>query len=95
MSESHTQPTPKLSPDEVHAQYQIETLTLTSPFRWLRLGLNDLLAHPGISLFYGVSFCLMAWALKTVFQQQPRIHLVCHIGVFADWPVLWPWACMT
>jgi uncharacterized membrane protein len=88
MLEPHTQPTSELTPDEVHAQYQIQTLTVTSPFRWLRLGLNDLLAHPGISLFYGVSFCLMAWALKIVFHNSPEYTLSAISGCLLIGPFL-------
>ena len=37
---------------------------LTDPLRWLRAGWRDMRAAPGIALFYGVCFWLMAVTLQ-------------------------------
>jgi uncharacterized membrane protein len=88
MSEPQSHPSAELTPDEVHAQYHIQTLSTASPFRWLRLGWHDMLAHPGIALFYGVSFCVMAWVLKTVFHNSPEYTLSAISGCLLVGPFL-------
>jgi uncharacterized membrane protein len=88
MSEPQSHSPAELTPDEVHAQYQIQTLSLASPFRWLRLGWHDMLAHPGIALIYGVSFCVMAWVLKTVFHNTPEYTLSAISGCLLVGPFL-------
>ena len=88
MSEPTTHPTPQLCADEVHAQYHIQTLELASPLRWLRLGWHDLRSYPLISCFYGVCFCLMAWALKAVFHNSPEYTLSAISGCLLMGPFL-------
>lgn len=88
MSESSTDVTPKLSPDEMHAQYEIQTLSAASPFRWLRSGWADMRSHPGIALFYGVCFWLMALVLKAVFHNSPEYTLSAISGCLLVGPFL-------
>lgn len=88
MSEPQTEVMPKLSPDEVHAQYQIQPLSAASPFRWLRSGWADLRSHPGIAFFYGGCFCIMAWVLKTVFYNNPEFTLSAISGCLLLGPFL-------
>lgn len=50
----------------------IVSLTWGQPFVWLRKGFADLVAHPGIAVFYGVAFCAMALVLSAVFRSKPE-----------------------
>ena len=54
------------------ARKQIIALSWTDPFRWLRLGWIDLVAHPGTSLFYGLPFWCMALVLHWLFHKEPE-----------------------
>lgn len=47
-------------------------LTARAPFQWLRLGWLDLVAHPWLSLFYGLCFWIMAFVLWVVFHNKPE-----------------------
>ncbi len=47
-------------------------LGLTDPLRWLRAGLGDFVAAPGIGLFYGACFWAMAVVLGLVFRNRPE-----------------------
>ena len=88
MSEPQANNALKLSPDEVHAQYLIQPLRVTSPLRWLSSGLADMRSHPGIAFFYGVCFCIMAWVLKTVFHNSPEFTLSAISGCLLVGPFL-------
>ncbi len=50
----------------------IVALNFLQPFVWLRKGAADLIAHPGIAAFYGLSFCAMAGVLAAVFRSKPE-----------------------
>ncbi len=54
------------------ARKVIARLSLRAPLQWLRLGARDLGVAPGVSLFYGVCFWLMAWLLGAVFREHPE-----------------------
>ena len=62
--------------DRVKAQtaqpVQLQPLRVADPFRWLRRGLDDVRAAPGIALFYGVCFWVMAGVLGWVFRTRPE-----------------------
>lgn len=45
---------------------------LFRPFVWLRLGLRDLCAAPGMSLAYGLCFATMGWILRLVLANAPQ-----------------------
>ena len=79
---------PNLSPDEVHAQFEIQPLTMGSPWRWLRAGWADVMAYPGIAVFYGAWFCMMAWALRLVFHNNPEYTLSAVSGCLLVGPFL-------
>jgi uncharacterized membrane protein len=54
---------------------EINDLGFSAPFRWLALGLRDLIAHPFISLFYGFCFWMMALIVLAVFKTNPEYTL--------------------
>lgn len=66
---------PYVPPPPVDPQALMVALGPRDPFRWLAAGWRDLLAQPGIGLFYGVCFWLMASALAAVFRAKPEYTL--------------------
>ena len=63
-------------------------LRLGDPFRWLGAAWGDLRAAPGIGLFYGACFCLMALTLGAVFRNLPEYTLSFISGCFLVGPFL-------
>ena len=66
----------------------IPTLKLRDPFRWLALGGRDLLATPGIGLFYGCCFWAMAVVLGAVFRNKPEYVISIASGCLLVGPFL-------
>ena len=66
----------------------LQPLRLTDPFRWLRAGWVDLRAAPGIALFYGACFWLMALVLGAVFRNKPEYAMSIVSGCFLVGPFL-------
>ena len=66
---------PYVPPPQEGPGARLQPLALSSPWRWLALGLLDLRAQPGIGLFYGLSFWAMAQVLAIVFQRSPEYTL--------------------
>ncbi len=66
----------------------LQPLDLADPFRWLRAGWTDLLAAPGITLFYGLCFWLMAVVLGAVFRNMAEYTLSFVSGCFLVGPFL-------
>lgn len=58
------------------------------PLRWLARGGRDLAAHPGIALFYGSCFWLMALTLGLVFRNKPEYSLSIASGCLLVGPFL-------
>lgn len=67
---------------------QLQALRLTDPFRWLLAGARDLRAAPGIALFYGVCFWVMAFILGAVFRNMPEYTMSFISGCFLVGPFL-------
>ncbi len=59
-----------------------------APFRWLAAGWRDLKAHPGIGLFYGLCFWIMALTLGAVFRAKPEYTLTIASGCLLLGPFL-------
>jgi uncharacterized membrane protein len=74
-------------PSEVPAK-EILVQPWSAPMQWLHLGGQDLLAHPGISLFYGAAFWCMALALRTVFHDRPEFTMTIVSGCLLVGPFL-------
>jgi uncharacterized membrane protein len=70
------------------ATRELLALRLTDPFRWLRAGWRDLAATPGIALFYGLCFWLMAVTLQAVFRNLPQYTISFVSGCFLVGPFL-------
>jgi uncharacterized membrane protein len=78
----------QLVPDEKHDRIEINPIRFSDPFRWLWLGLRDLVSQPWISLFYGFCFWLMALILLAVFKSNPEYTLSAVSGCLLIGPFL-------
>jgi len=70
------------------ATRELLAVRLTDPVRWLAAGWRDLVAAPGIALFYGVSFWVMAVVLEAVFRTAPEYTISFVSGCFLVGPFL-------
>ena len=50
----------------------VRSLGPAAPLRWLARGMQDVRQQPGIALFYGICFWLMAATLGLVFRHKPE-----------------------
>mgnify|MGYP003537225674 CR=1 FL=1 len=66
----------------------LNPLRLADPFRWLRKGLQDVVAAPGIALFYGACFWCMALVLGWVFRTRPEYTMSLASGCLLVGPFL-------
>ena len=80
--------TPYVLPPPTGPQALMVSLGPGDPFRWLARGWRDLWAHPGIGLFYGVCFWLMAVTLAAVFRSRPEYTLSIASGCLLVGPFL-------
>jgi len=79
---------PYVPPPPVGPQALMRALRLGDPFRWLAAGGRDLRAQPGIALFYGFCFWLMALTLSMVFRAKPEYTLSIASGCLLLGPFL-------
>ena len=79
---------PYVPPAQVGPRAQMRLLRLSDPLRWLAHGAKDLVAHPGIALFYGVCFWCMAQVLSLVFKHKPEYTLSMVSGCLLVGPFL-------
>jgi uncharacterized membrane protein len=67
----------RLSTAEIPARdYAIPTLPASRPWRWLRLGWQDLIAEPVTSLTYGLFFALVGFLLTYLLSALGLFYLV-------------------
>ena len=79
---------PYVPPPSSGPRISIAPLSLAHPFRWLAMGWRDFVATPGIGLFYGLCFCLMALALQQVFRHRPEYLMTIVSGSLLVGPFL-------
>lgn len=65
-------PEPYVPPPSDAPVKEVVALPWSAPWHWLRCGMTDLRAHPGIAAFYGGAFWLMAMVLGAVFRNSPE-----------------------
>jgi uncharacterized membrane protein len=58
------------------------------PFTWLRLGWQDFLSAPLMSLFYGLCFAAMGWLLNLVLANAPQFLSAISCGFLLLGPLL-------
>ena len=80
--------TPYVPPPSTVPQALMVPLGLADPLRWLARGARDLRAAPGIGLFYGVCFWLMAVLLTLVFRNRPEYVMSIASGCLLVGPFL-------
>lgn len=83
-----TMDVPYVPPPPVGPRAHMRPLGWGSPFRWLELGRKDLFRQPGIALFYGICFFLMAQVLAMVFKHKPEYTLSMISGCLLVGPFL-------
>lgn len=76
--------TPPVTPPSI----ELNALRLADPFCWLRKGMQDAAAAPGIALFYGVCFWGMALVLGWVFRTRPEYTMSLASGCLLVGPFL-------
>ena len=83
-----TMAAPYVPPLPEGPQSHMRPLGWADPFRWLARGWQDLICHPGIALFYGLSFWFMAQVLALVFKHKPEYTLSLVSGCLLVGPFL-------
>ncbi|MBE2261978.1 MAG: DUF2189 domain-containing protein [Burkholderiaceae bacterium] len=81
-------PAPYFPPPPVGPRALMKPLSASAPFGWLAAGLRDLRGSPGIGLFYGICFWLMAVVLALVFRSSPEYTLSIASGCLLVGPFL-------
>ncbi|MBV2217077.1 MAG: DUF2189 domain-containing protein [Diaphorobacter sp.] len=72
----------------VSAPLTLNPLRWLDPLRWLALGARDMMAAPGVALFYGTWFWGMALLLGWVFQARPEYTMSFASGCLLMGPFL-------
>lgn len=70
------------------SQRVLRPIGLADPLRWLAAGWSDLMAAPGIALFYGLCFLAMALTLGALFRGAPEYVMSFVSGCFLVGPFL-------
>jgi uncharacterized membrane protein len=63
---------PEPSPSPQPQTPRVNMLRLGDPLRWLRAGVSDAWAFPGIAMFYGVCFWCMTGVVGAIFRHKPE-----------------------
>lgn len=79
---------PYVPPPSTMPQAIMVPLGFGDPLRWLARGWKDFAAAPGIGIFYGVCFWLMAMVLTLVFRKQPEYVMSIASGCLLVGPFL-------
>lgn len=83
-----TSPSPYVPPPSEAPPKKILPLHVAHLLRWLTAGWRDMVAHPGISAFYGIAFWLMALVLGAVFKSKPEYTMSIASGCLLLGPFL-------
>ena len=81
-------PAPYVPPPSEAPPKEVIALTWSAPLHWLGLGWRDLMASPGVSLFYGVAFWCMALLLGAVFRASTEYTMMMASGCLLLGPFL-------
>lgn len=84
----HEAPPPYVPPPSEAPNKVIINLRFIAPLQWLRAAWIDMRAHPGVSVFYGLCFWLMALILGMVFRNSPEYTLTIASGCLLVGPFL-------
>ncbi len=81
-------PEPYVPPPSDAPRKTIRPLHVADIAHWLSSGWCDMRAHPGISVFYGISFSMMAIVLGLVFKSKPEYTMTIASGCLLLGPFL-------
>jgi uncharacterized membrane protein len=81
-------PPPYVPPPSEAPARELLPLRWSDPGRWLHKGFVDFRRCPGLGLFYGVAFWLMAFVLGQVFQHSPEYTMTIASGCLLVGPFL-------
>lgn len=81
-------PPPYVPPPSEAPPKELLTLSFGDPWRWLRAGFADFRRSPGLGLFYGLAFWLMALTLGQVFRHSPEYTMTIASGCLLVGPFL-------
>lgn len=81
-------PAATAAPSQDSPPIRLRKIRFGDPLRWLGRGVHDYLAHPAISLFYGVCFMAMGWTLMKVYENAPAYTLAMSAGFLLMGPFL-------
>ncbi len=81
-------PPPYIAPPSQEPGKTIVELRFAAPFGWLAAGARDMWAHPGIGLFYGLAFWIMAVVLGAVFRTSPEYTMTVASGCLLVGPFM-------
>jgi uncharacterized membrane protein len=87
-SELPDNPNPYIPPPSEAPLKEILPVGFRNIVQWLRAAWADMAAHPGIGLFYGVCFWLMAVVLGAVFRAKPEYTMSIASGCLLVGPFL-------
>ncbi|WP_280192510.1 DUF2189 domain-containing protein [Delftia sp. PS-11] len=76
------------APEDTSGALQVCVLRMADPWRWLALGWRDLRRAPGIALFYGACFWVMALLVGWVFRASPEYSMAMASGCLLAGPFL-------
>jgi uncharacterized membrane protein len=79
---------PYIPPPSQAPRKTVVDLRWGDPVRWIGRGLQDYRAHPGIGLFYGIAFTVMALVLSAVFRSKPEYTMTIASGCLLVGPFL-------
>ena len=84
---ARTQPKPAAA-ESTPFDIPLNSLRMSAPLQWLRLGWNDFRRAPVIGLFYGACFAAMGWMLLLLFQHAPAYTLALSAGFLLMGPFM-------
>ena len=79
---------PYVPPPSTGPSQLLRPLGFADPLRWLALAWRDLVASPGIAIFYGLCFFAMAVTLGLVFRNRPEYTMSIASGCLLVGPFL-------
>jgi uncharacterized membrane protein len=81
-------PPPYVPPPSDAPAKTIVQLPFSAPLGWVRLGWRDMRSQPGISMFFGTAFWVMALVLGAVFRSKPEYTMSIASGCLLVGPFL-------
>ena len=78
----------RLAESGVNNQFQIQQIPIAAPWQWLRQGARDIQSCHYRSLFYGLCYVLMGFAISAAHVANPNVAIGVGAGFFFACPFL-------